>query len=162
MKKYFIYTAIITATVTSCNLDTQPMSEIVSDELLSNPNSIITVTNGNYAILKGDADGGGFYNNLYRASEYGTDNVTLSGTTTDDFFYMYNYKLVKTGGRVANIWSNGYKAIIGCNKVIELAKEGKDSTTDQLIGENYFLRAYSYFQLVNISLISIWNWFTIF
>lgn len=60
MKKYFIYTAIITATVTSCNLDTQPMSEIVSDELLSNPNSIITVTNGNYAILKGDADGGGF------------------------------------------------------------------------------------------------------
>ncbi|HCD9233416.1 TPA: RagB/SusD family nutrient uptake outer membrane protein [Elizabethkingia anophelis] len=150
MKKYFIYTAIITATVTSCNLDTQPMSEIVSDELLSNPNSITTVTNGNYAILKGDADGGGFYNNLYRASEYGTDNVALSGTTTDDFFYMYNYKLVKTGGRVANIWSNGYKAIIGCNKVIELAKEGKDSTTDQLIGENYFLRAYSYFQLVNI------------
>lgn len=150
MKKYFIYTAIITATATSCNLDTQPMSEIVSDELLSNPNSIATVTNGNYAILKGDANGGGFYNNLYRASEYGTDNVALSGTTTDDFFYMYNYKLVKTGGRVANIWSNGYKAIIGCNKVIELAVEGKDSTTDQLIGENYFLRAYSYFQLVNI------------
>lgn len=149
MKSKLIYLSLVAAVMTSCNLDRQPLSNVVTDELLSNPNSITTVTNGNYALLKGDANGGGFFNNLYRSAEYGGENVSISGTTTDPFFYMYNYKSVKSNSRASSIWSNGYRAIIGCNKVINTAQEGKDEATDQLIGENYFLRAYVYFELVN-------------
>lgn len=149
MKFKLIYLSLAAALLTSCNLDRQPLEQVVTDELLSNPNSIITVTNGNYALLKGDANGSGFYNNLYRSAEYGGENVSLSGTTTDPLFFMYNYKSIKTNSRASSIWSNGYRAIIGCNKVINTAQEGKDAGTDQLIGENYFLRAYVYFQLVN-------------
>ncbi len=134
----------------SCNLDREPLSNITTDELLANPGSLIAVTNGNYALLKGDADGGGFYNNLHREVEYAGDNIALSGTTTDAFYYMYNYKSIKNNSRASQIWSFGYRAIIGCNKVIETAKEGQDSVMDQLIGENYFLRAYTYFELVNV------------
>lgn len=149
MKSKITYITFAAAILSSCNLDREPLSNIVSDELLSNPNSITTVTNGNYALLKGDADGGGFYNNLYRSAEYGGENVSLSGTTTDALFYMYNYKSIKNNYRASDIWSYGYKAIIGCNKVISSAKQGVDTATDQLIGENYFLRAYTYFELVN-------------
>src|SRR5690606_21559898 len=48
------------------------------------------------------------------------------------------------------IWSSGYKAIVGCNKVIELATEGESAESDQLFGENYYLRAYVYSQLINV------------
>lgn len=149
MKKIILLSGMM-AVLSSCNLDRMPFGSVESDELLANPNSVQTVTNGNYALLKGDASGGGFYNNLYRVVEYGGDNVALSGTTTDSFFFMYNYNRIKNNGRDANVWSNGYRAIIGCNKVIETAKEGVDERTNQLIGENYFLRAYTYFQLVNV------------
>lgn len=149
MKKIILLSGMM-AIVSSCNLDRMPFGSVESNELLSNPNSVSTVTNGNYALLKGDANGGGFYNNLYRVVEYGGDNVTLSGTTTDSFFFMYNYNRIKNNSRDANIWSNGYRAIIGCNKVLETAQEGVDDLTNQLIGENYFLRAYTYFQLVNV------------
>lgn len=149
MKKIILLSGMM-AVLSSCNLDRMPFGSVESDELLANPNSVQTVTNGNYALLKGDANGGGFYNNLYRVVEYGGDNVNISDTTTDSFLFMYNYNRIKNNGRDGVIWSNGYRAIIGCNKVIETAKEGVDAQTDQLIGENYFLRAYTYFQLVNV------------
>ncbi|WP_228414753.1 RagB/SusD family nutrient uptake outer membrane protein [Chryseobacterium sp. G0201] len=100
--------------------------------------------------MKGDANGGGFFNNLYRVGEYGGDNIDISGTTSDQFFYYYNYRSIKNNGRSNTIWNAGYKAIIGCNRVISKFSEGKDAETDQLIGENYFLRAYVYFSLVNV------------
>ncbi|MCV5004269.1 RagB/SusD family nutrient uptake outer membrane protein, partial [Escherichia coli] len=47
-------------------------------------------------------------------------------------------------------WNAGYKTIVGANRAILKFAEGKDDTTDQLLGENYFLRAYVYFSLVNV------------
>lgn len=149
MKKLILLASTALA-LASCDLDRAPMNTIVADELLSNSNSIVSVTNGNYALLKGNANGGGFYNNLYRVIEYGGDNVSLSGTTTDSFFFMYNYKSIKNNARDGVIWDAGFRTIIGCNKVITISKEGQSSDIDQLIGENYFLRAYTYFQLVNV------------
>ena len=43
-----------------------------------------------------------------------------------------------------------YKAIVGSNKVIELSEEGQSDENDHLIGENYYLRALIYFQMVNV------------
>ena len=39
---------------------------------------------------------------------------------------------------------------MGANRAIIKFAEGKDTETDQLLGENYFLRAYVYFSLVNV------------
>ena len=148
MKKIFI--PFIALTLIACNIDRSPFDSKESDAILADPTGLQTITLGNYALLKGDADGGGFFNNLYRVGEYGGDNIDISGTTSDEFFYYYNYRSIKNNGRSNTIWNAGYKAIIGCNKVITKFSEGKDAETDQLIGENYFLRAYVYFSLVNV------------
>ena len=148
MKKILI--PILIVSLTACNIDRSPYDSKESDVILADATGLKTITLGNYALLKGDADGGGFYNNLYRISEYGGDNIDISGTTTDSFFYYYNYKSIKNNARTNTIWNSGYKAIIGCNRVISKVTEGKDTETDQLIGENYFLRAYVYFSMVNV------------
>jgi tetratricopeptide (TPR) repeat protein len=148
MKKILI--PILILSLTACNIDRSPYDSKESDVILADATGLKTITLGNYALLKGDAEGGGFYNNLYRISEYGGDNIDISGTTSDSFFYYYNYKSIKNNYRTNIIWNSGYKAIIGCNRVISKVTEGKDTETDQLIGENYFLRAYVYFSMVNV------------
>ncbi|ASK32856.1 RagB/SusD family nutrient uptake outer membrane protein [Chryseobacterium sp. T16E-39] len=145
-----IFLSLIALTLVACNIDRSPYDSKESDEILADPTGLQTITLGNYALLKGDAEGGGFFNNLYRVGEYGGDNIDISGTTTDQFFYYYNYRSIKNNGRSNTIWNAGYKAIVGCNRVISKISEGKDASTDQLIGENYFLRAYVYFSLVNV------------
>ncbi|ADF53217.1 MAG: RagB/SusD family nutrient uptake outer membrane protein [Zunongwangia sp.] len=134
----------------SCEVERFPYDSIASEELLSGEGGIAAATLGNYAILKGDADGNGFASQFHRIAEYPGDNVALSGTTTDALFFTYNYNNLATSGRVNNFWTSGYQAIVGCNKMIALTTEGESEETDQLIGENYYLRAYAYFELVNV------------
>ncbi|ETN94890.1 Starch-binding associating with outer membrane [Zhouia amylolytica] len=149
MKK-IIYGIMMVATFTACDLDRFPYDSVATDELFADEGGLLAATEGTYSLLKGDANGGGFSPQLHRITEYPGDNVALSGTTTDPLFYTYNYNNITTSGRVNDIWSSGYKAIVGCNKVIELTTEGESLDSDQLIGENYYLRGYVYFQLVNV------------
>ncbi|WP_415326415.1 RagB/SusD family nutrient uptake outer membrane protein [Chryseobacterium sp. MMS23-Vi53] len=148
MKKIFL--PLIALSLLSCNIDRSPYDSKESDVVLSDATGLQTITRGNYALLKGTTDGWGFSNNVYRYSEYTSDNVDISGTTTDPFYYYYTYRNIKNNSRTNDIWNTGYKAIVGCNRVISKVAEGKDADTDQLIGENYFLRAYTYFSLVNV------------
>lgn len=141
---------MMVATFTACDLDRFPYDSVATDELFADEGGLLAATEGTYSLLKGDANGGGFSPQLHRITEYPGDNVALSGTTTDPLFYTYNYNNITTSGRVNDIWSSGYKAIVGCNKVIELTTEGESLDSDQLIGENYYLRGYVYFQLVNV------------
>ncbi|MFD2825013.1 RagB/SusD family nutrient uptake outer membrane protein [Leeuwenhoekiella polynyae] len=148
--KNFIKLLIISLSLYSCDVDRFPYDSIASEELLSGEGGIEAATLGNYAILKGDADGNGFASQFHRIAEYPGDNVALSGTTTDALFFTYNYNNLTTSGRVNDFWTSGYQAIVGCNKMIELTTEGESEETDQLIGENYYLRAYAYFEMVNV------------
>lgn len=149
MKKV-LYSILIAASLISCDLDRFPYDSVASDELFESEGGLVSATAGSYSLLKGNGNGYGFATQLHRLCEYPGDNVSLSGTTTDPFFYTYNYHNITTGYRTNDVWSSGYKAIVGCNKVIELAIEGESAESDQLIGENYYLRAYTYFQLVNV------------
>ncbi|SEW32342.1 Starch-binding associating with outer membrane [Chryseobacterium wanjuense] len=148
MKKILI--SLIALSFVSCNTDLSPYDSKESDVILADATGLQTITIGNYALLKGDANAGGFFNNLYRFNEYSGDNVNISGVTSDNFFYYYNYRNIKNNVRTNITWNSGYKAIVGCNRAIAKFAEGTDATTDQLLGENYFLRAYVYFSLVNM------------
>ncbi|RNL77836.1 RagB/SusD family nutrient uptake outer membrane protein [Sinomicrobium pectinilyticum] len=148
--KRIIYTIFTAVTLVACNVDRFPYEDIREEELFENEGAIEAVTLGNYSILKGDADGYGFAPQLHRYSEYPGDNVSLSGTTTDPLFYAYNYRNIINSYRSNDLWSSGFRAVVGCNKVISLIEEGESPESDQLIGENYFLRAYVFFQMVNV------------
>ncbi|MGS2737823.1 RagB/SusD family nutrient uptake outer membrane protein [Sinomicrobium sp. M5D2P17] len=148
--KRIIYTIFTAVTLVACNVDRFPHEDIREEELFENEGAIEAVTLGNYSILKGDADGYGFAPQLHRYSEYPGDNISLSGTTTDPLFYAYNYRNIINSYRSNDLWSSGFRAVVGCNKVISLIEEGESPESDQLIGENYFLRAYVFFEMVNI------------
>jgi hypothetical protein len=131
--------------VWSCDLDTKPYQSIDVDQLT--PGDVETLTFGTYGYMKSD-------NGILRVShyfgEYGSDNLSLSGSTTDPLMPIYNYLRTTNNSRIANVWSYSYKTIVNINATLEVATEGISEESDILIGENYYLRAFHYFTLVNI------------
>lgn len=150
MKKLLIILPAIMLFFYSCELEKNPYDQIEVEELFQDSGSIETATIGNYALLKGNQGFDGWADDLHRITEYPGDNVALSGGTTDHLFFLYNYQSITTNSRVDRFWSNSYKIVVGCNLMIEKIEEGSSTETDQLLGENYYLRALVYFQMGNI------------
>lgn len=150
--KRIIYTILsVTAFVFySCDIERNPYDQIAVDDLFSDPGSVTTATIGNYALLKGDVGYDGWVDDLHRISEYAGDNITLSGGTTDHLFFLYNYQSIATNSRVDRFWRNSYKIVVGTNLMIEKITEGESVEGDQLLGENYYLRALVFFQMGNV------------
>lgn len=150
-----IYIALISSALLlgSCDIDREPFDSKTQEDILGGEQGIEMSTLGNYAILKGDvgqSEGWEWISQLHRIGEYGGDNVSLSGVTTDEMYYFYNYNNIKNNGRSNFFWVKSYKAILGTNTIIESSEEGISTEQDQLIGENYYLRALVYFNLVNV------------
>jgi len=141
---------MITLSFVSCDLTRNPYDQIDVDELVSDSDAIELVTIGNYAVVKGDYGENGWIHKLHRISEYAGDNINLSGTTPDPLTYLYNYKAITTNHHVSHFWREGYKLIVGCNTIFEKYEEGVSEETDQLLGENYYLRALVFFQMGNV------------
>lgn len=154
MKNIYKYclVSILALGFSSCELDMEPYETIEKDAVYSSENALEALTLGNYAILKGSgiADGYSWVNNYFRFGEYSGDNVALSGSTTDPLFYTYNYKRQVKGYRKQAVWTAAYKAIVGCNIVIDRAEEGLNAELDNLIGQNYYLRGMQYFYLTSL------------
>ncbi|WP_242203159.1 RagB/SusD family nutrient uptake outer membrane protein [Aestuariivivens insulae] len=149
MKK-FIAVLVLATALFACDIDRFPYNAIATEELFESEGALASATAGNYAILKGDDNGFGFIHQTHRIPEYAGDNVSLSGTTTNPLFYTYNYFNSTTTYLTNTVWSVGYKAIVGCNRIIEMAEEGVSQGLDHQIGENYFLRAYALFYMNNV------------
>lgn len=151
MKKIIYISLLATVAVfTSCELDRSPSTQISADDLFQDPGAAQSATLGNYLFLKGDKGYDGWSDDLHRMSEYSGDNVMISGGTTDPLFFFYNYQRNPNNSRANRFWSNSYKAIVGANRVIESLEEGLSAEEDQVIGENYYIRALVFFQMGNI------------
>ena len=151
MKKLiYISLLVISAVFTSCELDRAPFSQISADELFKDPGAAQAATLGNYVFLKGDKGYDGWSDDLHRMSEYSGDNVMISGGTTDHLYFFYNYRRNPNNSRANRFWRNSYRAIVGANRVIEGLEEGVSVEQDQVIGENYYIRALVFFQMGNI------------
>ncbi len=146
MKKYSfkiiaIYTLLLT--VLSCNIDEAPYSSVTDSELETNVDAVNAVTLGSYSELKSES----FIKGYHYIGEYTSDNLALSGTTTDNLFFIYNFQRLATNSHLANQWGTFNKIIINCNNVLRLSKEGVSKELDHVIGENYFLRSWIFYQL---------------
>lgn len=145
MKTYFKYILLVCIAFNSaCSLDKKPYDAITSDELDNLEGSLGSVTLGNYSRLKG------WVENWHRVTEYPGTNVALSGTTTDNLFYSYNYNRLVTNSRVNNVWEQSYKIIVGTNIVIEKLQDSTNPEDQQLLAENLYIRSMLYFYLTNI------------
>jgi starch-binding outer membrane protein, SusD/RagB family len=132
--------------VAACDevLSTEPPNGMSPEVALSTPEGLAAATLGNYRNLLGNAI------DLHRITEFGSDEVMYCCTTTSALFNLYTYIHTPNLGNVRNVWRRGYTAIYGANQVIENVKEGTSAAQDQLLGENYLLRAYFHFFLVRV------------
>ena len=135
---------VIPLLLTGCDLETMPYQSIDVDQLT--PGNVETLTLGTYAYMKSN---NGIMRSAHYFGEYGSDNLSLSGSTTDPLMNIYNYLRTTNNSRIADIWSYSFKTIININATLEVAPEGQSKEFDMIIGENYYLRAFHYFTLVN-------------
>ena len=131
----------------SCSLDVNMYDGVTVEDVTAR--NIVELSQGSYSMLKYD---GGLIDNGYYFWAYGADDLSLGGTSTDAKFDIYDYSRNINSSITEYAWELGYRTIGNCNKVIEMGAELGSNITDEekvIVGENYYLRALSYFLLVN-------------
>lgn len=131
---------------TGCSIKKEPYDGFAENAFLSDPKNLETATLGNYSMLKSE----NYVRHYHMMVEYASDNVSLSGTTTDPLYYSYNYAHLKNQANTNSFWRQAYAVINGVNKVLKAVPDPATDADRQWIGENYFLRAMAYFDLCNI------------
>lgn len=144
MKKITAYILIIFL-ISACNLDFEPYDGLPESELIETELGLQGATIGNYNFLKDPY----YQRNFHFFGEYGGDNVSLSGTTTDQLFYCYNYQHFPAMYPTTSFWEKAYQLIVGCNKVIQAVDDKASTEMRQIKGENLYLRAQTLFHLCN-------------
>lgn len=131
----------------SCSLDVNMYGGVTGEDVTAR--NIVELSQGSYSMLKYD---GGLIDNGYYFWAYGADDLSWGGTSTDAKFDIYDYSRNINSSVTEYAWELGYRTIGNCNKVIEMGAELGSNITDEekvIVGENYYLRALSYFLLVN-------------
>ena len=160
MKKIFAigFAAFMLA---SCNMDFYSSDAMTSSQLADNPASAVYTTDGIYSLFKDylaykgespDYPNGRnqYLRHYFQLTELRSDNVTVSGTTSDPFVHPYDYQDVPTEENIYYTWWLAYKVIYGANSNIDAITPGASAESDHLLGENYFLRALGHFHMVTL------------
>ncbi len=145
--KYALGALGLLAGMSGCSLDVNMYDGVMAEDL-DNKN-ITELSQGTYRLLKND---GGLIDNGYYFWAFGGDDITWNGTSTGETWTLYDYSRNIRSSVTEYTWELGYRVIGNCNEVIERVKGlGEKSSAEETImmGENYYLRALSYFLLVN-------------
>lgn len=142
----YIIIALMIAGLWNCEIEREPFQDLADEVVFSDVLGLEAASLGTYAILKQNT----FMRPYHFHGEFGGDNIALSGATTDHLYFMYNFQHVPNNYHLNSLWVDSYRGIINCNKIIENADRDLNSRMDHVIGENYYLRAFFYFTLVNI------------
>lgn len=145
--KYTLGALVAAFALAGCSLDVNMYDGVTGEDVTAR--NIVELSQGSYSMLKYN---GGLIDYGYYFWAYGADDLSWGGTSTDEKFDIYDYSRKITSSVTEYAWELGYRTIGNCNKVIEMGAElGADITDEEkvIVGENYYLRALSYFLLVN-------------
>lgn len=154
MKQFFrtiISALFLLLTFVSCKkniLDTQPQNSISDQVAFSTPEKILAQVNNLYSLVEGASFYGGrqILFNEQRGEEFSQNDPNSSVGAA-----IWGQNALSNDNLVNNVWTRGYAAINAANILIDgLANSTVVSSTarDQYIGEAKFIRAFSYFVLV--------------
>lgn len=157
MKIKSILTLAIILICSACDLNVEPFDGVTKENLATVPNALMYATNGVYAMMKEQLQYKGvndfrstYDRNLHQMLEYASDNVTLSGTTTDPLFFAATREHYPAMENSTYVWYVAYKMVNAANQNIESVPEGQSALNDHLLGENYFLRGMAFFDLLRL------------
>lgn len=141
----FISTALMLA---GCDMDFYRSDTMTSTQFESDPSSAVYSTDGNYSMFKdpmkyrNKSDNGLTFIKMWNhMTEMRGDNAMLSGTTSSPIYNSACYDDTPELKHSYYFWWACYKIIYSANAVIETLPEG-DASNNQLLGENYFMRAF--------------------
>jgi starch-binding outer membrane protein, SusD/RagB family len=143
---------LLSISISSCNkyLNVEPYDSVSDENTIFDKASAETAVRGVYRSLASNNYGSNFQTTILLS---GGDVRSLNNAQTD--LNTINYDLRSDIGFLSTFWSNGYATINRANHVIEKVPNVNDValTSDlknQLIGEAYFIRALSYFDLARL------------
>lgn len=142
--RFLVAALLLTLVVAACKKNLQPYDSKSNETALAGPDDLQTATYGVYAGLV-NADYTRFEHSL---GEYQSDDVALSGTTTDPLYNVYTYTDFPGNNITTSFWRQAYKVIFSANQIIERIPDGQSPALDQLKGENMYVRAMAHFNLV--------------
>ena len=139
----------------SCDLNYFPSDEQSSDMVLKEASS--AVMDGCYSLLKDEIEylgwpsGNTYCRHYFQLAEFPSDNICLSGKSTDPLFQATTYTMTDNLQNVGTLWMVGYKIIFMTNAVIHNENLSEDNADDrQILGEAYFMRALMHLNLVTL------------
>lgn len=159
--KYSLYNITLLVLITLCN-SCKKLIEIPSNA----PGDLVTAL-----VFKDSATAQAAITGIYSSFSIGTDPkfttgaiTAYTGVSSDEIEYsgtdvsflnLYNSALLSTNPLVSSLWSGGYNqsCLYQINSSIEGLQASNTLSTmlrNQLLGETKFLRAFFYFQLVNL------------
>lgn len=157
MKRKIIYFISLLFLVTACDLDFFPSDAMTPEQLAEDPGGAVYITDGNYSMFKDEYEYKGLYSggNSYirhymQMTEFPSDNICLSGRTTDVLYDASVYRTNPTLKNVSTLWWLSYRIIFGANSVIESVVDKASTESDYIKGENYFIRAIAHLNLVTL------------
>ena len=139
----------------SCDLNYYPSDE-QSSEVVKKEASI-SIMDGCYVLMKDEIEylgwpsGNSYCRHWFQMAEFPSDNICLSGKSTDPLFQATTYTMTDNLQNVGTLWMVGYKIIYMANTLIhnENLSEEKDADR-QILGEAYFVRALMHLNLVTL------------
>lgn len=123
-----------------------PISQLTNDKVFTDEKTITSVISGIYANL----NVGGVASYPILTTSCAADELQdFTGSYTD----FYNCSFKTDDPPIGNMWKGHYAVIYQTNDFLEKiqgATNISDAFRQQVIGESYFIRAFCYFELINI------------
>ncbi|MGL5016349.1 MAG: RagB/SusD family nutrient uptake outer membrane protein [Bacteroidales bacterium] len=141
-KNILLYSALLSAALTSCDLQRLPYDRYTEEDIMADKVTAVDILlNGAYGQLRDWSDV------MHRVGEYAGDNIMIRGTSTDAFYSFISYRHTPDNYRLNTFWNNSYKVISQTSGLMGMINPGEDAKLQQKLGEAYYLRGMTYFYL---------------
>lgn len=131
-------------------LDEQLKGEFSSETFYQNDKQALQALTGVYQAISFST----FNNALWVFGDVASDDATKGGNPGDqaEITYIDEFRADRNNGIINNYWTFAYEAISRANNVIAKVPAVKmdENLKQRILGEAKFIRAYMYFNLVNI------------
>ena len=128
-------------------LDKEPLDQITQGNFYNNENDAVLAAKAMYGVPQGI----NWYGKSWMMTEIPSDNTTVGGNDPE-FSPIDNFTINADSGPNAEFWTEHYRLITYANQVLENVPniEMLNETKNGILAEAYFMRAFSYFDLVRI------------
>jgi hypothetical protein len=153
---FYLIIIFLNFSLQSCEdlIDTEdPIGQISHTQVFENENTATAAVLTLYATLRDNSFIAGNTTGLSVLLGLYSDELELFANSTQTFDTFYNHQILASNILVSNMWNTNYNLIYRCNAALEGLNNSENISENvklQLKGEIIFIRALTYFHLINL------------